>query len=117
MREHNIAVNALDVITGRDPIEVDYAEGASQAVAMHDGSTVVLRKLDANHDCRNRSAALATIERARTAGEIATGLIYIDEDANELHEILGTTDAAAQRTVGARTVPGVEGARTRSTRR
>jgi 2-oxoglutarate/2-oxoacid ferredoxin oxidoreductase subunit beta len=92
VREHNIAVNALDVITGREPIEVDYAEGASQPVMMHDGSTVVLRKLDANHDCRDRSAALATLERARVAGEIATGLIYIDDGGSELHEVLGTTD-------------------------
>ena len=59
---------------------------------MHDGSTIVLRKLDAEHDCRDRSAALATLERARVAGEIATGLIYIDDEADELHEILGTTD-------------------------
>ena len=92
VREHNIAVNALDVISGRDPIEVDYAEGGSQAVTMHDGSTIMLRKLDANHDCRDRSAALATLERARIAGEIVTGLIYIDDDANELHDILGTAD-------------------------
>src|ERR1700729_2391535 len=92
VREHNIAVNALDVITGREPIEVDYAEGGSQAVTMHDGSTIVLRKLDAGHDCRDRSAALTTLERARNAREIATGLIYIEDDANELHEVLGTTD-------------------------
>ena len=92
MREHNIAVNALDVITGREPIEVDYAEGGSQAVTMHDGSTIVLRKLDAGHNCRDRSAALATLERARIAREIATGLIYIEDEANELHEVLGTTD-------------------------
>jgi 2-oxoglutarate/2-oxoacid ferredoxin oxidoreductase subunit beta len=92
VREHNIAVNALDVIIGREPIKVDYAEGESRAVTMHDGSTVVLRKLDAKHDCRDRSAALATLERARIAGEIATGLIYIEDDANELHEVLGTTD-------------------------
>ena len=92
VREHNIAVNALDVITGREPIEVDYAEGGSQPVMMHDGSTIVLRKLDAEHDCRDRSAALATLERARIAGEIATGLIYIEDDANELHEVLGTAD-------------------------
>jgi 2-oxoglutarate ferredoxin oxidoreductase subunit beta len=91
VREHNIAVNALDVITGREPIEVNYAEGGSQAVTMHDGSTVVLRKLDANHDRRDRSAALATLERARIAGEIATGLMYIDDEASELHEVLGTT--------------------------
>ena len=92
VREHNIALNALDVITGREPIEVDYAEGGSQPVMMHDGSMIVLRKLDGNHDCRNRSAALATLERARVAGEIATGLIYIEDEANELHEVLGTTD-------------------------
>ena len=91
VREHNIAVNALDVITGREPIEVDYAEGGSQAVTMHDGSTIVLRKLDASHDCRDRSQALATLERARVAGEIATGLIYMNDDAEDLHGILGTT--------------------------
>ena len=91
VREHNIAVNALDIIIGREPIEVDYAEGGSQAVMMHDGSTIVLRKLDADHDCRDRSHALATLERARLAGEIATGLIYLDDEAEELHEVLGTT--------------------------
>jgi 2-oxoglutarate ferredoxin oxidoreductase subunit beta len=91
VREHNLAVNALDVIVGRPPIEVDYAEGASQAVAMHDGSTIVLRKLDADHNVRDRAAALATLERARVSGEIVTGLVYINEDADELHDILGTT--------------------------
>jgi 2-oxoglutarate ferredoxin oxidoreductase subunit beta len=52
----------------------------------------VLGKLDAGHDRRDRLVALATLERARIAGEIATGLIYLDDDSNELHEILGTTD-------------------------
>ena len=91
VREHNIAVNALDVILGRDPIEVEYAEGASQAVTMHDGSTIVLRKLDADHDCRDRSVALVTLERHRVSGEIATGLIYVNDQADELHDILNTT--------------------------
>ena len=91
VREHNIAVNALDVIIGREPIEVEYAEGASRAVTMHDGSTIVLRKLDADHDCRDRSVALATLERHRVSGEIATGLIYVNDQADELHDILNTT--------------------------
>ena len=81
VREHNIAVNALDVITGREPIEVDYAEGDRQDVVMHDGSTIRLRKLEADHDCRDRSAAFATLERYRAAREIATGLIYLNEKA------------------------------------
>ena len=91
VREHNIALNALDFIIGREPIEIDYAEGASQAVAMHDGSTIVLRKLAADHNCRDRSAALATLERARVNGEIVTGLIYLNEEADDLHDSLGTT--------------------------
>ena len=49
------------------------------------------RKLDADHNCADRSAALATLERARVSGEIVTGLVYINEDADELHDILGTT--------------------------
>ena len=65
--EYDIAVNALDVITGREPIEVEYAEGQAESVAMHDGTTIVLRKLDADHDCRDRSAALATLERCRVS--------------------------------------------------
>ena len=74
-----------------EPIEVEYVEGASQAVTMHDGSTIVLRKLDADHDCRDRSAALVTLERHRVSGEIATGLIYVNDQADELHDILNTT--------------------------
>ena len=91
VREHNIAVNELDVILGREPIEVDYEEGASQSVLMHDGSTIVLRKLEADHNFRDRAAALTTLERARVSGEIVTGLIYINDEAGELHDILGTT--------------------------
>src|ERR1700726_429978 len=49
VREHNIAVNALDVISGRTPIEIEYAEGDRQLVALHDGSTIRLHKLDADH--------------------------------------------------------------------
>src|SRR5678809_185464 len=46
VREHNDAVNRLDVITGRDPIAVDYAPGTVQVVEQHDGSRLALRKLD-----------------------------------------------------------------------
>jgi 2-oxoglutarate ferredoxin oxidoreductase subunit beta len=91
VREHNIAMNALDFITGREPIEIDYAEGAGHAVAMHDGTTINLRKLDASHDVTDRAAALTTLERARDAGEIITGLLYIDRESEELHDTLNTT--------------------------
>ncbi len=45
MREHNEAVNRLDVIDGREEITVDYAPGTVEIVRQHDGSLLRLRKL------------------------------------------------------------------------
>src|SRR3979411_1386285 len=38
VREHNDAVNRLDVITGRDPITVDYAPGSGEGVGQDAGT-------------------------------------------------------------------------------
>jgi 2-oxoglutarate ferredoxin oxidoreductase subunit beta len=50
VREHNDAVNRLDVLVGRDPTAVDYAPGTVQLVEQHDGSKIALRKIDADYD-------------------------------------------------------------------
>src|ERR1700735_180434 len=50
VREHNDAVNRLDVITGREPITVDYAPGSVTVVERDDGTKLALRKLDSEYD-------------------------------------------------------------------
>jgi 2-oxoglutarate/2-oxoacid ferredoxin oxidoreductase subunit beta len=90
VREHNIALNALDYIADHVPIEVDYAEGTSESVDLHDGSTIRLRKLAADHDWRDRSAALAVLEKHRADGEIVTGLVYLNDEAVDIHARLKT---------------------------
>jgi 2-oxoglutarate ferredoxin oxidoreductase subunit beta len=106
VREHNIAMNALDFITGKEPIEIDYAEGAAQAVAMRDGTTIHLRKLDRSHDVTDRAAALMALERCRDAGEIATGLLYVDREVEELHDSLNTTTRPLNELTEAELCPG-----------
>jgi 2-oxoglutarate ferredoxin oxidoreductase subunit beta len=91
VREHNCALNALDFIGGRDQIEIDYVSGARELVTLHDGSTIRLRKLAEDYDCRDRSAAIATLERHRAKGEVTTGLIYLNEEPVDLHERLKTS--------------------------
>ena len=91
MREHNIAVSSLDFITGKEAIAIDYPEGAAHPVTMHDGTTLVLRKLDATHDLGDRAAALTMLAGCRATGEIPTGLIYVDREAEELHDTMNTT--------------------------
>src|SRR5246127_1403410 len=58
VREHNEAVNRLDVITGRATIHLDKAPGTVHVVEQHDGSRLVLRKLNADYDPADRLAAM-----------------------------------------------------------
>src|SRR5262249_34656988 len=84
VREHNDAVNRLDVLTGRDPITVEYAPGTVQVVEQHDGSRLALRKLDADYDAHDRVGAMAFLAKHAEKGQIVTGLLYVDPDSEDL---------------------------------
>jgi 2-oxoglutarate/2-oxoacid ferredoxin oxidoreductase subunit beta len=93
VREHNEAVNRLDVITGRAPIKIDYAPGSIQIVEQHDGSKLVLRKLDHDYDVHDRQAASSFLQSHAAKGQIVTGLLYVDSDPEDLHHHLNTVGA------------------------
>src|SRR5450432_2042221 len=92
VREHNDAVNRLDVISGRDPITVDYAPGTVQMVEQHDGTNIALRKIDADYDAHDRLGAMTFLQKHAAKGQIVTGLLYVDPDAEDLHAHLDTVD-------------------------
>jgi 2-oxoglutarate ferredoxin oxidoreductase subunit beta len=85
VREHNEAVNRLDVILTRDPITASYAPGELREVVQHDGSVLRLRKIETDYDATDRIHALTYLEKQRIAGEVVTGLLYLDPDAEDLH--------------------------------
>jgi 2-oxoglutarate ferredoxin oxidoreductase subunit beta len=93
VREHNDAVNRLDVIAARDPITVDYAPGSVQVVEQHDGTRLALRKLDADYDVHDRLAAMAFLQKHAAKGQVVTGLLYVDPDSEDLHSHLNTVEA------------------------
>ncbi|MBW7950250.1 MAG: 2-oxoacid:ferredoxin oxidoreductase subunit beta [Pseudorhodoplanes sp.] len=92
VREHNEAVNRLDVLAGRAPITVDYAEGTVQIVEQHDGSRLALRKIGADYDIHDRHAAQAFLQHHAAAGQIVTGVLFIDHAPSDLHHSLKTVD-------------------------
>jgi 2-oxoglutarate ferredoxin oxidoreductase subunit beta len=92
VREHNEAVNRLDIIPPRAPITVDYPEGTVQMVEQHDGSTLALRKLAADYDIHDRMAAMNFLQRHAAKGQIVTGVMFIDEHPDDLHHHLKTVD-------------------------
>jgi 2-oxoglutarate/2-oxoacid ferredoxin oxidoreductase subunit beta len=90
VREHNEAVNYLDVMIGREPITLDQASGSVAFVEQHDGSVLKLRKLGPDYDPTNHKAALDYLQERQATGEIVTGLLYIDVKADDLHDKLNT---------------------------
>jgi 2-oxoglutarate ferredoxin oxidoreductase subunit beta len=92
VREHNEAVNKLDFMTGRAPITVDFEPGTVELVEQHDGSTLVLRKLASDYNPHDRLAAMSYVQDHTAAGEIVTGLLFIDNEAEDLHRHLDITE-------------------------
>ncbi|HZM43935.1 MAG TPA: 2-oxoacid:ferredoxin oxidoreductase subunit beta [Burkholderiales bacterium] len=92
VREHNEAVNRLDFIERRAEITADYAAGTVIDVPQHDGTVVRLRKLAEDYDPTNRIRVMNYLQERAAAGEVVTGLLYVDPDSVDLHEHLNTVE-------------------------
>jgi 2-oxoglutarate ferredoxin oxidoreductase subunit beta len=90
VREHNEAVNRLDFISQRMPIEVKYEPGTVEIVEQHDGSKLALRKLDADYELHDRAAALGFLQHHAAKKQIVTGLLYMEKESEDLHGHLDT---------------------------
>jgi 2-oxoglutarate ferredoxin oxidoreductase subunit beta len=97
VREHNEAVNRLDFLVDRKEITADYEAGTVQLVKQHDGTYLKLSKIHADYDPTDRAAAMAYIQHHHTKGEVLTGLLFVEEQADDLHANLNTVDAPLNR--------------------
>ena len=91
-REHMHEVIETDFVPLRAEIKTDYAEGTVKAVTMHDGSVVKLRKVDEGYDASDRRAVLDYLGEVADKGEIATGLLYLEEAGEDMHGFENTVD-------------------------
>jgi 2-oxoglutarate ferredoxin oxidoreductase subunit beta len=90
VRAHNEAVSRIDFIDLAKPTEASPAPGEAIDLPQHDGSVMRLRKLHADHDPTNRLAAMNLVQGLAAKGEVATGLIYVEPGATDLHQALNT---------------------------
>jgi 2-oxoglutarate ferredoxin oxidoreductase subunit beta len=84
VKDHDAPVNTPDYIAPQEEITVDYEPGTVQDVELHNGSHILLRKIGEDHDARDRMAAMRLLFEARRGGEIATGLLYVNPEADDL---------------------------------
>ncbi len=88
---YNHVVN-VDYIHPSEEIKASYAEGEAMAIHLHGGDSIVLRKIDDGYDPTSRAAAFKYLREQFNAGEITTGLLYVDEFRDEMHELMGNVD-------------------------
>jgi len=78
-------------------LDGDFPEGDVREVTMHDGSTIILKKLDKDYDPTSRANAFQMLEEAHMNNWLATGLIYIDESKPALTDLYNLVDTPLNR--------------------
>jgi 2-oxoglutarate ferredoxin oxidoreductase subunit beta len=92
VKDHKVNFQEFGFIQSQEEIKVDYDEGESQDIELHDGSHLILKKLDSkSHDLKDSVAAISLLHESRKKGEILTGLFYFDPESKPLHETMNLT--------------------------
>jgi len=77
-KENEELLHEIGFVPFYEQISVDYEEGTTKVVELHDGSHIVLRKLERDFDPMNKAESLRLIRGSHERGEFLTGLLYID---------------------------------------
>ncbi len=91
-RQHRHQVIDTDFVPPAAAIRAAYDDGEAMPVQLHDGSRIVLRKVNKDYDPTSRASAFSFLRSGVRAGEIITGLLYIDEEMGDMHDLSGSTD-------------------------
>jgi 2-oxoglutarate/2-oxoacid ferredoxin oxidoreductase subunit beta len=86
-REHMHEADEVDFVPLRTEIKMPAGDGALREVRMHDGSVVTFRKIDEKYDPTDRDRAYSYLREHQHMGQVVTGLLYVQEDSRDLHDI------------------------------
>ncbi|GJM32620.1 MAG: 2-oxoglutarate ferredoxin oxidoreductase subunit beta [Saprospiraceae bacterium] len=90
VRDHMEATATIDLVPEEEEITVAYPEGSTTSVSLHDGSTIQLQKLAPDWNPTDRRSAFNNLQSAKAKGEILTGLLYINPESQDMHELVET---------------------------
>lgn len=92
MKDHEEPLHEIDFIPFFNDIEVELEEGATREVSLHDGSRILLHKLEQDYDPSSRLNAVTRLHQASDGDEVLTGLLYLDQSRPSFTRTLNMVD-------------------------
>jgi 2-oxoglutarate ferredoxin oxidoreductase subunit beta len=92
MKEHEEPLQEVSFVPHFEDIAVDYEPGSATEVTMHDGSRLLLRKLEEAYDPTDKIEAIRRLNISHQKGEVLTGVFYVNTKTPTFIELLNMTD-------------------------
>jgi 2-oxoglutarate ferredoxin oxidoreductase subunit beta len=105
VKDHEEPLADLNFVPFFEDIAIEHDPGTTREVALHDGSKIVLKKLDHDYDPTSKDTATRVLHETAARGEYATGLLYIDTQKRDFCSLLNLVDEPLASLPLARTRP------------
>jgi 2-oxoglutarate/2-oxoacid ferredoxin oxidoreductase subunit beta len=86
-KEHEVALHELSYVPPAEEIMEEFAAGETKEVTLHNGSKVIMKRLEHEYDPTNRAEAMRVLEEANARQILLTGLIYINTNQPSMTDI------------------------------
>jgi len=93
-RQHELKAWETDFVPPASEVLAHIGQNGAVNVAMHDGSVIRFKGVPPDYDPTNRAKVQEFLEEHHGKGEVVTGLLYVDENVPDLHELSQTPDNA-----------------------
>lgn len=105
-RQHARHVTEADFVPPATEILAQIGQRGGTAVTMHDGSVVRFRRVPADYDPTDRRRVTEYLQIHHIRGEVITGLLFLDENVPDMHEMSASPDHALIKTPYEELCPG-----------
>jgi 2-oxoglutarate ferredoxin oxidoreductase subunit beta len=93
-RKHEVKATEADFVPPASEILATIGQNGAVAVPMHDGSVVRFKGVPEDYDPTSREKVYSYLQEHHGNGEVVTGLLYVDESVQDLHELNQTPDVS-----------------------
>jgi 2-oxoglutarate ferredoxin oxidoreductase subunit beta len=92
VKDHESVLEDVSFVPFFADISVEYEPGTTRDVTLHDGSHLLLKKLNVDYDPTSKIEALRVLDESQRKGEVLTGLLYVDTQRKDFIELLNLVD-------------------------